>query len=170
MNTPHYIDREKSWLLFNARVLQEAADDTVPLIERMRFLGIFSNNLDEFFRVRYATIRRLSVLGKQAADLLAGVDPKELLSQINTVVIEQQQLFEEILAKIKSDLRSEGIHMVNEQGLDEAQIEFIDQYFEETLSPVLVPIMLNYVDEFPMLRDKSILSCRQACKKFGPAG
>lgn len=156
MENPHYIDREKSWLLFNGRVLQEAADDTVPLIERLRFLGIFSNNLDEFFRVRYATIRRLSVLGNQAADLLAGVTPKKLLSQISSIVIEQQHMFEDILAEIRSGLREEGIHIVNEDGLDERQAEFIDHYFEEKLSPALVPIMLNYVDEFPMLRDKSI--------------
>jgi len=167
MEKPHYIDREKSWLLFNGRVLQEAADDTVPLIERMRFLGIFSNNLDEFFRVRYATIRRLSVLGNQAADLLAGVSPKALLSEISAVVIEQQHMFEDILAQIRTDLRSEGIHMVDEKGLDERQIEFIDDYFEERLSPALVPIMLNYVDEFPMLRDKSIYHAVKLVKDNG---
>jgi polyphosphate kinase len=64
-----YIDREKSWLAFNARVLQEAADESVPLLDRLRFLGIFSNNLDEFFRVRFAAIRRLSLSGKSGAKI-----------------------------------------------------------------------------------------------------
>ena len=167
MERSKYIDREKSWLLFNGRVLQEAADDTVPLIERMHFLGIFSNNLDEFFRVRYATIRRLSVLGKQAADLLAGVSPQDLLTQISSIVIDQQARFEEIFEEIRAGLRSEGIHIVDEHGLDDVQSEFIDHYFEERLSPALVPIMLNYVDEFPMFRDKSIYHAVRLVKEGG---
>jgi polyphosphate kinase len=167
MERSKYIDREKSWLLFNGRVLQEAADDTVPLIERMHFLGIFSNNLDEFFRVRYATIRRLSVLGKQAADLLAGVSPQDLLTQISSIVIDQQALFEEIFEEVRAGLRSEGIHIVDEHGLDDVQSEFIDHYFEERLSPALVPIMLNYVDEFPMFRDKSIYHAVRLVKEGG---
>ena len=69
----HYIDREKSWLTFNARVLQEAADEAVPLLDRLRFLGIFSNNLDEFFRVRYAAIRRLSLTGATGEKVLGGI-------------------------------------------------------------------------------------------------
>ncbi|QTN39302.1 polyphosphate kinase 1 [Cryomorphaceae bacterium] len=167
MERSKYIDREKSWLLFNGRVLQEAADDTVPLIERMHFLGIFSNNLDEFFRVRYATIRRLSVLGKQAADLLAGVPPQDLLTQISSIVIDQQTRFEEIFEEIRAGLRSEGIHIVDENGLDDVQSKFIDHYFEERLSPALVPIMLNYVDEFPMFRDKSIYHAVRLVKEGG---
>ena len=74
-----YIDREKSWLAFNGRVLQEAADEAVPLLDRLRFLGIFSNNLDEFFRVRFAAIRRLSLAGISGENLLGGVTAKELL-------------------------------------------------------------------------------------------
>ena len=133
----------------------------------MHFLGIFSNNLDEFFRVRYATIRRLSVLGKQAADLLAGVSPQDLLTQISSIVIDQQARFEEIFEEIRAGLRSEGIHIVDEHGLDDVQSEFIDHYFEERLSPALVPIMLNYVDEFPMFRDKSIYHAVRLVKEGG---
>ena len=77
-----YIDREKSWLAFNARVLQEAADTTVPLLERLRFLGIFSNNLDEFFRVRYAAVRRLSLSGETGEKLLGGITSQQLLKDI----------------------------------------------------------------------------------------
>jgi polyphosphate kinase len=74
-----YIDREKSWLAFNARVLQEAADNTVPLLDRLRFVGIFSNNLDEFFRVRYAAIRRLSLSGISGEKYLGGVSAHQLV-------------------------------------------------------------------------------------------
>ena len=81
-NDNRYIDKEKSWLAFNFRVLQEAADERVPLLERLRFLGIFSNNLDEFFRVRYAAIRRLSMSGKTAENLLGGITAQKLLKDI----------------------------------------------------------------------------------------
>ncbi|HRD40007.1 MAG TPA: polyphosphate kinase 1, partial [Bacteroidia bacterium] len=94
-----YINREISWLSFNARVLQEAADKTTPLIERIKFLGIFSNNRDEFYRVRVATVRRLSKLGRKAVSLY-GEDPKELLPKLQRKVIEQQNRFEEIYTEI----------------------------------------------------------------------
>src|SRR5438105_14199290 len=89
------IDRDLSWLSFNARVLQEAEDPNVPLLERIRFLGIYSNNRDEFFKVRVATIRRMTKLGKRAKDLL-GADPDELLDRIQKIVIRQQAKSESI--------------------------------------------------------------------------
>ena len=85
-----YIDREKSWLAFNARVLQEAADESVPLLDRLRFLGIFSNNLDEFFRVRFAAIRRLSLSGKSGEKILGGISAQQLVKDITEIVIEDQ--------------------------------------------------------------------------------
>ena len=90
MHKYKYIEREKSWLNFNARVLQEAADDSVPLLERLRFLGIFSNNLDEFFRVRFAAIRRLSLSGISGKNLFGGISAHQLLKDITEVVIQQQ--------------------------------------------------------------------------------
>ena len=95
-----YINRELSWLQFNARVLQEAADVTVPLIERLRFLGIFSNNLDEFFKVRYATVKRIFEAGKGGKSELGGIKAEELLEQITGVVINQQSESLEILNSI----------------------------------------------------------------------
>ena len=77
-----YINREISWLQFNARVLQEAADESVPLIERLRFVGIFSNNLDEFFKVRYATVKRIDYAGKAGKSQLGGIKASELLEII----------------------------------------------------------------------------------------
>lgn len=89
--TRRYINRDLSWLEFNARVLQEAADPSVPLIERWRFLGIFSNNLDEFYRVRYASIKRMSQMGKTKSleRDLAGFSPEDLLHEITDIVRKQ---------------------------------------------------------------------------------
>ena len=89
-NNNSYINREISWLQFNARVLQESSDETVPLIERLRFLGIFSNNLDEFFKVRYATVKRIVEAGKGGKNQLGGIKAKELLEIITQTVIKQQ--------------------------------------------------------------------------------
>lgn len=91
MEQNKYINRELSWLQFNARVLQEAADKTVPLIERLRFLGIFSNNLDEFFKVRYATIKRIDLAGKGGKSVLGGIKAGKLMEEITQIVIDQQR-------------------------------------------------------------------------------
>ena len=98
-----YIDREKSWLTFNARVLQEASDENVPLLDRLRFLGIFSNNLDEFFRVRYAAIRRMSLENTETEKIL-GVSSDQLLKEITVIVIEQQAESLRILNEIEKKL------------------------------------------------------------------
>src|SRR5688572_17875655 len=96
-----YIDREKSWLAFNFRVLQEAADERVPLLDRLRFLGIFSNNLDEFFRVRYAAIRRLSISGEKSDKIIGDTTPQDLIKDITETVIEQQSESLRILSVIE---------------------------------------------------------------------
>ena len=100
-----YINREISWLQFNARVLQEAQDETVPLIERLRFLGIFSNNLDEFFKVRYATVKRIVEAGKGGKNQLGGIKAKELLEIITQIVINQQSEGVAILNEIDEELK-----------------------------------------------------------------
>ena len=100
----NYTDREKSWLTFNARVLQEANDETVPLLDRFRFLGIFSNNLDEFFRVRYAAIRRMSFETVETEKIL-GVPAEQLLKEITEIVIEQQSESLRILSEIEKKIR-----------------------------------------------------------------
>ena len=103
MSQNKYIDREKSWLAFNARVLQEAADETVPLLERLRFLGIFSNNLDEFFRVRFAAIRRLNLSGISGEKVLGGISSKQLLDEITEIVIQKQNESLKILSIIEKN-------------------------------------------------------------------
>ena len=91
MTKNQYINREISWLRFNERVLQESADPNTPLIERFRFLGIFSNNLDEFFKVRYATVKRVVDAGAKLKGALGDEKPKALLAEITSIVIAQQK-------------------------------------------------------------------------------
>ena len=149
-----YINREISWLAFNERVLQEASDETTPLIERVKFLGIFSNNRDEFYRVRVATVRRLSKLGKKAFTLY-GDDPKELLPKLQRKVIEQQNRFEEIYARILKELANHKIFIINEKQLTKHQIPFVKSYFHTEIMPALFPIMVDEVRSFPYMKDKS---------------
>src|SRR6478609_6516767 len=148
-----YIDREKSWLNFNARVLQEAGDENVPLLERLRFLGIFSNNLDEFFRVRFAAIRRLSLSGISGTKVLGGVTAKQLLSEITEIVIVQQSESLRILNVIESELIKENVFIINENEVSKDQNIFIKDFFIQKVSPALVTIILNDLAEFPILKD-----------------
>ncbi len=150
-----YINRELSWLQFNARVLQEAADKDVPLIERLRFLGIFSNNLDEFFKVRYATVKRIFEVGKGAKSELGGIKAGDLLEEITKIVIDQQSESLEILKSIDKELKSENIHIINETEIDIDQHEFIKNYFYQEISPALVIIVLNEDIELPELKDSA---------------
>jgi len=148
-----YIDREKSWLAFNARVLQEAADNTVPLLDRLRFVGIFSNNLDEFFRVRYAAIRRLSLSGISGEKYLGGVSAHQLIKDITEIVIQQQSESLRILGNIETELEAENIFIINEDQITKDQESYLKDFFTQKLSPELVTIILNDLAEFPVLKD-----------------
>ena len=158
MNTTHsnrYIDREKSWLTFNARVLQEAADESVPLLDRLRFLGIFSNNLDEFFRVRYAAIRRMNAEGISGEKVLGGISAEQLLKEITEIVIEQQSESLRILSVIEKQLEKENIFIINENQINKEQQNFLHDYFIQKVGPELITIILNDLEEFPLLKDTS---------------
>src|SRR5689334_18774525 len=148
------INRDLSWLSFNARVLQEAEDPTVPLIERIRFLGIYSNNRDEFFRVRVATIRRM-VKWPHKGKQMFGEFPHVLLENIQRIVIRQQKKFERIYESILAELKKENIFLVNEKQLIEPHQQFVRSYFHDQVYPFLVPIMLESAPKFPYLKDKS---------------
>ena len=148
-----YINREISWLQFNDRVLQESADKNVPLIERLRFLGIFSNNLDEFFKVRYATVKRIFDAGKTGKSVLGGEKAKDLLEEITEIVIRQQSESLEILHAIEVELETKNIFIINETEITEKQAEFINTYFIQKVSPVLMTIILNDLLDFPNLKD-----------------
>ena len=149
------LSREISWLSFNGRVLQEASDKRVPLIERVRFLGIFSSNLDEFFRVRVATLRRMLPLGKKAKKLV-GEHPKNVLAQIYDIVLSQQKQFEAIYEQIIDELANEGIHILNEDELSPEQGAFVTDFFRHEVRPALVPLMFDNLIEFPYLKDRAI--------------
>lgn len=150
-----YINRELSWLQFNGRVLQEASDENVPLIERLRFLGIFSNNLDEFFKVRYATVKRIDEAGKAGKNQLGGINASDLLDIITKIVIKQQSESLSILSNIQARLKQEDIFIVKENQITESQIKFIKNYFIQHLSPALVTIILNDEIALPNLKDSA---------------
>ncbi|MEY8019967.1 polyphosphate kinase 1 [Muriicola sp. SD30] len=154
-NKNRYINREISWLKFNDRVLQESADPNVPLIERLRFLGIFSNNLDEFFKVRYATVKRIVEAGKSGKSVLGGEVAKDLLEEITKIVIKQQTRSLEIHNDIEKELEGENIFLINEEEVTEEQSKFLKTYFQEKVSPQLMTIILNDLASFPMLKDSA---------------
>ena len=150
-----YINREISWLQFNARVLQEASDEQVPLIERLRFLGIFSNNLDEFFKVRYATVKRIVEAGRGGKSELGGIRAKELLEIITQIVIDQQSESLDVLSNIQDKLEKENIYIIDETQIKENQREYINKYFLQKVSPALVTIILNDLATLPNLKDSA---------------
>ena len=135
------VNREISWLGFNARVLQEAADPQVPLIERMRFLGIFSNNRDEFFRTRVATLRRHLKKPVQLDSTYR--DPQALLDQIRRVVDQQQQTFNDIYRELLNQLAAHNIHIIDETQLNEAQRSHAREFFDDQVRPFLSCTMLE---------------------------
>ena len=153
------IIRDISWLAFNERVLQEAADEAVPLKERLKFLGIFSNNLDEFFRVRVAALRRMILLGSKARMHLE-LDPERILEEIQDKVLQMQNDFDRIWNEILRELKKQQIFLVDEKKLNITQQKFVLQYFNEEVRSYIVPLMIESIHSFPVLNDKSIyLAC-----------
>ena len=138
-----YINREISWLDFNARVLQEASDPTVPLIERLRFLGIFSNNLDEFFQIRFATVKRISQSDLTGRKALGGITAIELLEEITSLVITQQRESLEILKEIERELEKENIIFLDEKQVTPEQESYLNRFFIEKVAPALVTVILQ---------------------------
>ena len=147
-----FINREVSWLSFNERVLQEAEDVKNPIIERMKFLGIFSNNRDEFFRVRVANIRRVAELpGKNF--LSTGEDPKMVLDVILKQVLKQQTRFDRVYKRLIKDLHQENIYFLNETQIEEGHKDFIREFFVDKVRTNIVPIIINKRKNFPFLKD-----------------
>jgi polyphosphate kinase len=163
-----YIPRDISWLAFNERVFQEATDKSVPLIERIKFLGIFSNNLDEFFRVRVATLKRLSEVKKNTKDIF-GESPQSLLRQIHKKVIAQQKQVGEVYESLVKELAQEKIFLIDEKQLSKEQAEFVLDYFHDNVLPTLAPVMIDTSPKFPYLNDKAIyLAIKMWKKDVGP--
>ena len=153
-----FIPRDISWLSFNARVLQEANDKTVTLKDRIRFLGIFSNNLDEFFRVRVATLKRMVELidknKKSNIDIVES--PQIILDEIQRVVLKQQSEFARIWSNINKELIRRKVLIINERKLNAVQKEFVKDYFDNVVRPYIIPLMIENLPELPYLRDKSL--------------
>ena len=138
-----FLNREISWLYFNERVLQEAADETVPLIERIKFLSIFSSNLEEFYRVRVATLSRLANLNDKAKALL-GFNPKKILNEIKNIVVKQERKFEQLFkATLINELAQNRIFILNDTQLNVARGEFVRNHFRDRILSNLVPIMID---------------------------
>ena len=150
------IPRDISWLSFNARVLQEAADPGVPLRERIKFLGIFSNNMDEFFRVRVATLNRMIEYSGRKINMHMELAPQKILDQIQSIVLQQQEQFNETWEDIRKELEKEKIFLLNEKQLNKDQQRFVQNYFEEEVRSSIIPLMIESIPQFPYLRDKSI--------------
>jgi polyphosphate kinase len=150
-----YIPKEISWLSFNERVLQEAENQDVPLIERFKFLGIYSNNLDEYFRVRVATLRRLSQFGSKSKNIL-GYSPKATLRTIHEIVLKQNARFEKIYSGLLHELDKHKIHIINEKELDQEQAEFVKAYFHKEVRTRLMPFLIEKNSELPNLTDDAI--------------
>lgn len=151
-----FLNREISWLYFNERVLQEAADQTVPLIERIKFLSIFSSNLEEFYRVRVATISRLANLNDKAKELL-GFNPKKVLNEIKNIVVKHERKFENLFQDILiKGLGQNKIFILNDSQLNVARGEFVRNHFRDKILSNLVPIMIDLDQPFPELKDRRL--------------
>ena len=150
-----YIPKEISWLSFNERVLQEAENRDVPLLERFNFLGIYSNNLDEYFRVRVATLKRLSMFGSKSKSIL-GYSPKATLKRIQEIVLKQNERFEKTYDDLLKELRKHRIYFVNEEELDAGQAEYVQNFFHKEVRTRLMPLILNKEIRLPDLTDDAI--------------
>jgi len=159
-----YIPKEISWLSFNERVLQEAENREVPLIERFKFLGIYSNNLDEYFRVRVATLRRLSQFGSKSQEVL-GYSPKATLKKVYEIVLEQNTRFEKIYTGLLQELEKHNIHIINEKQLNQEQAEFVRDYFLREVRNRLMPFLIEKDAGLPNLTDDAIYLAIYLAKK-----
>ncbi len=158
VNKSTFVQRDISWLSFNARVLQEANDPTVPISQRIRFLGIFSNNMDEFFRVRVATLKRMAEFRSSKAKLNLHMEDavSEILVDLLHIVLKQQSEFDRIWANIQLELKKNKVFIKNDQQLTKDQKHFVVDYFEKEVRSNIIPLMIEGLPELPYLRDKSI--------------
>lgn len=148
------VNRDISWMYFNKRILDEAANESIPLLERLTFLAIYSNNLDEFFQVRVATLRRMIEIEERVH--IAKSDSKSILRTILKLNEKYSKEFETIFYILIDELEKENIHFRNEHTLNEEQVEFVDTFYKEVLMNSLFPILVSRMEDEPELNDKSI--------------
>lgn len=148
--------RDITWLAFNERVLQEAMDESVPLNLRIRFLGIFSNNLDEFFRVRVAGLKRAMDFKQKHLSESFFQPPSKILNEINDIVIHHQNNFSEAWEKIQKEMAQQKVFIKTSENLSQKEKEFVIQYFDNEVESNVIPILLHENTKMPYLRDKSL--------------
>ncbi|WP_295581266.1 polyphosphate kinase 1 [uncultured Oscillibacter sp.] len=149
-------DRELSWLQFNQRVLEEAADETVPLMERLRFLSIFTSNLDEFFMVRVGSLLDLNVLDPETRDNKGGRTPGQQLAAIYAAVGPLIRRRDGIYAQVSRALAERGVEDVPYEALRGAEREYIRGYYRENIRPLLSPQIIDPSHPFPHLKNKAL--------------
>ena len=158
-----YVERDISWLYFNRRVLQEACRQDVPLLERLSFLGIYSNNLDEFFRVRVASQTRIAEWdGKQGAKEAAKA--KSIVRQISKLNSRYQKEYEEGVHQVYEDLRKENICIISDKDVTEDQLEFIHSYYSDHIDGLIVPVRFASVKHLDYESDQNIYHAVRAVK------
>lgn len=150
-----FVPKEISWLSFNERVLQEAANVHNPLLERLKFLGHFSGNLDEFYGVRVANLLRLQLGGGPALSN-EGVKAKRILKEVQHRVLQQANQFNDTAAQLFRELETEGILLVHEDQLNDEQARYVHTYFQNEVRPRLVPLLCDQNRKAPDLRDQFI--------------
>ena len=157
LNDPkYYFNRELSWLEFNRRVLAEAMDERTPLLERLKFMAIFSSNLDEFFMVRIAALKKQVAAGvsKLSADGRTAQQQLEAITEVLTPMFEElHQHFEKVL---KKQLIKSGINILNYVDLNQEQRTYINSYFEDYIFPVLTPLAVDPSHPFPYISNLSL--------------
>ena len=152
----HYVERDVSWMYFNQRILQEAQKQTLPLLERLTFLGIYSNNLDEFFRVRVATLNRIVEYSDKSEKRMRDT-AQQTLKQINKLNSHFSKQFETTVKEVTEALKQEHIVLVNEKELTDAQRQYIrDTYYQSKLSGYITPIWMNAIKQFGDQTDDTI--------------
>jgi polyphosphate kinase len=147
-------NRELSWLRFNDSVLEEAADESVPLLERLKFISIFTSNLDEFFMIRVGSLHDLEAIGSTAVDKKSGMDASQQLRAIYSAVRPLYEKRERIFKEIDSQLRLHGIYQLNISELEQPEQKFIKQYYKTAIAPILSPQIIDTHHPFPHLQNK----------------